>query len=54
MVGPGEYMDLLETLTSLTKYHGFSTEYLESLPPYEIELILMTVIKLNEDLADKK
>lgn len=47
-------MDLLETLTALTKYHGFSTEYLESLPPYEIELILMTVLKLNEDLAAQK
>lgn len=47
-------MDLLETLTALTKYHGFSTEYLESLPPYEIELILVTVMKLNEDLEKKK
>jgi len=49
MVGPGDLMDLIETLVALTKHHGFSMEYLESLPPYEIEIILATVIKLNEE-----
>lgn len=51
MVGPGDLLDLMETLVALTKHHGMTMEYLESIPPYEVELILATVIKLNEDLA---
>ena len=49
MVGQGELMDRLSTLHKLVSDHGYSLTELESMLPYQLEMIVAVVISNNKE-----